>query len=203
MKNKDFISSINNAVPVEDEAKILIEGEHDGIQELDNNLPTWWTYFFAGCVIFGVAYLVYYHTFGIGALQTAEYEKEVAIAEALKAELLATKYAKVNENTVERLTDATALSSGKEIFASKCVSCHGQEGNGGVGPNLTDPEWLHGCDIKDIFKTVTYGVPQKGMISWSSQLNPIQIQEVASYIITLKGTNPANPKEPQGEVCES
>lgn len=198
---KDFISDINRAVPVEEEEKILIEGAHDGIQELDNVLPPWWTYFFVGCVIFGVGYILYYHTFGMGALQTEEYEKEVAIAEAKREALLATKYAKINENTVEPLTDAAALASGEKLFQKKCASCHGKAGEGGVGPNLTDDAWLHGCDVKDIFKTITYGVPRKGMISWKDQLNPLQIHELSSYILTLKGSNPANAKEAQGEVC--
>lgn len=198
---KDFISSINNAVPVDEEEKILLEGEHDGIQELDNALPPWWTYFFASCVLFGIGYLLYYHTFGMGGLQTLEYEKEVALAKAKKEELLATKYAKINENTVESLTAATDLEAGKTLFLKKCASCHAKDGGGGVGPNLTDPQWLHGCDIKDIFKTITYGVPSKGMISWQNQLNPLQIQQIASHILTLKGKTPAKPKEAQGETC--
>lgn len=198
---KDFISNINNAVPVEEEEKILLEGEHDGIQELDNALPPWWTYFFAGCVLFGIGYILYYHAFGMGGLQTLEYEKEVAIAKAKKEELLATKYAKINETTVEPLADAADLSTGKELYISKCASCHLEDGGGNVGPNLTDENWLHGCDMKSVFKTITYGVPAKGMISWQAQLNPLQIQQIASYILTLKGTTPAKPKEPQGEIC--
>ncbi|MBL4651052.1 MAG: hypothetical protein JKY03_15090, partial [Aureispira sp.] len=119
---KDFISNINNAVPVEEEAKILLEGEHDGIRELDNALPTWWSYLFVICVISGIGYILYYHTFGIGDLQTADYEKEVAIAKAKKAKLLATKYAKINENTVAALTEPTHLSTGKELYLGKCAS---------------------------------------------------------------------------------
>lgn len=198
---KDFISSINNAIPVDEEEKILLEGEHDGIQELDNALPPWWTYFFAGCVLFGIGYLLYYHTFGMGGLQTLEYEREVAVAKAKKEELLATKYAKINENTVEALTLAADLEEGKNLFIKKCASCHAKDGGGGVGPNLTDPQWLHGCDVKAVFKTITYGVPSKGMISWQNQLNPLQIQQIASHILTLKGNSTAKPKEAQGEIC--
>lgn len=199
---KDFISNINRAVPVDEEEKILLEGDHDGIQELDNLLPPWWTYFFAFCVIFGIGYIMYYHTFAMGALQTEEYNKEVAIANKLKAELLATKYAKINENTVEALTSAESLKNGEQIFGKKCASCHGKTGGGGVGPNFTDDNWLYGCDIKSVFKTITYGVPVKGMISWSTQLNPIQIQEVASFVLTFRGKTPENPKSPEGEVCK-
>ncbi|BDS09310.1 cbb3-type cytochrome c oxidase N-terminal domain-containing protein [Aureispira anguillae] len=200
---KDFISNINNAVPVDEEEKILLEGEHDGIQELDNALPPWWTYFFAGCVLFGVGYILYYHTFAMGGLQTLEYEREVAIAKAHKEKLLATKYAKINENTVEALTAAEDLETGKTLFLKKCASCHAKDGGGGVGPNLTDENWLHGCDAKAIFKTITYGVPSKGMISWQNQLNPLQIQQITSHILTLKGKSTEKPKEAQGEPCNN
>jgi len=199
---KDFLSRINSAVPVEEEESIMLEGEHDGIRELDNQLPPWWTYFFGACTVFGFCYVLFFHTFGWGELQTAEYEKEVAEAAALRQRLLETKYAKINENTVEPLTAAADLEAGKEVFLKNCASCHAEDGGGGVGPNFTDKEWLHGCDIKDIFKTITYGVPKNGMISWKDQLNPLQIQQVASYIHTLKGTTPAEPKEPQGTPCE-
>ncbi len=198
---KDFISSINNAVPVEDEAKILMDGEHDGIQELDNNLPTWWTYFFAGCVIFGVGYVLYYHTFAMGDLQTEEYRKEMIIANAQREEMLATKYAKITKTTVVALSDEAALKNGKQTYDTKCASCHGKAGEGTIGPNLTDDNWLHGCDIKAVFTTINDGVPEKGMLSWANSLNPLQIQEVASYILTMNGSNPANPKEAQGTVC--
>ncbi len=199
---KDFISRINNAVSIEEEEKILLEGEHDGIQELDNQLPLWWSFFFGGCAIFGFCYILYFHTLGIGDLQTAEYQKEVAAAEAHKQMLLETKYAKINENTVEALASAEDLEEGKKVFLKLCASCHAKDGGGGVGPNFTDKEWLHGCDIKSVFKTITYGVPKNGMISWKDQLNPLQIQQVASHILTLKGTSPENPKEPQGVACE-
>jgi len=201
MAKKDFISSINSAVPVEEEERILLEGEHDGIQELDNVLPPWWTFFFLGCIALGIGYILYYHTFAIGDLQTAEYNKEMAAAEAYKEGVLKEKYADINENTVTVLTDATAIKNGQEIYNKKCMACHGATGGGTVGPNLTDDSWIHGCDVKDIFKIITYGNPTKGMISWKDQLNPVQIQELSSYILTLKGTTPENPKEAQGEIC--
>lgn len=199
---KDFISNINRAVPVEEEDQILIEGNHDGITELDNLLPPWWTYFFGSCVIFGIGYILYYHTFGIGILQTEEYNREMAIAEAFKTELLATKYAKVNENTVEALTSPESLANGEAIYMKNCASCHAKDGGGSIGPNFVDDNWLHGCDIKSVFKTVTYGVPLKGMISWSGQLNPIQIQEVSSFLMTFRGKAAAKPKAPEGEICK-
>ena len=94
------------------------------------------------------------------------------------------------------------MNEGKAIYAKSCATCHGAEGQGNVGPNLTDNYWIHGGTINDVFLTIKQGVPQKGMIPWEKQLTPLQIQQVASYIISLKGTNPPNPKEPQGELGE-
>ena len=97
-------------------------------------------------------------------------------------------------------TDATHLADGKTIFQAKCVSCHGKFAEGNIGPNLTDDYWLHGAGIDNIAKTIKYGVPAKGMLSWRGELNIDQIQEVSSYIISLHGSNPPNPKAPQGEL---
>ncbi|MCX7729434.1 MAG: cytochrome c, partial [Bacteroidia bacterium] len=99
-----------------------------------------------------------------------------------------------------KLTDPAEINQGKEIFITNCITCHGKEAQGGAGPNLTDEYWLHGGGIKNIFKVIKYGVPAKGMIAWETQLSPKQIQQVASYILTLKGTNPPGAKEPQGEL---
>ena len=108
----------------------------------------------------------------------------------------------IDETNVEVATDASALAEGQQIFTAQCSACHANDGGGGVGPNLTDQYWIHGGDIKDLFSTIKYGVPQKGMISWQSQLTPAQMQNVASYILTMQGTTPANPKEPQGDLYE-
>jgi cytochrome c oxidase cbb3-type subunit 3 len=125
-----------------------------------------------------------------------------AQAEEEVAEYLATRADLVDEKSVVTLTDEAALDKGKTIFISYCAACHGTQGEGGVGPNMTDNYWIHGGDIKDLFRVVKYGVPEKGMISWKSQLSPVQMQQVSSYILTLVGTNPPNQKEPQGELYE-
>jgi cytochrome c oxidase cbb3-type subunit 3 len=108
----------------------------------------------------------------------------------------------IDENSVELSLDAGDIASGKEIFITKCAACHGQQGEGGVGPNFADKYWIHGGDINSLFKTIKYGVPSKGMISWQSQLSPKEMQQVSSFIITLEGTNPPNQKEPQGELYD-
>jgi len=196
--------SLSAAVPVEQEAEIMMDHEYDGIRELDNKLPPWWLYMFYFTIVFGVVYIGYYHFFG-GPTQLDEYDREMALAEEQKAAFLASSANNVDENTVTLLTDAESLSSGKQTFETLCAACHGKTGGStqvppGVGPNLTDDYWLHGGGIKNIFKTIKYGVPAKGMISWEAQLSPRQIQEVASYIVSLHGTEPENAKEPQGEL---
>jgi cytochrome c oxidase cbb3-type subunit 3 len=140
-----------------------------------------------------------YHVFATGKLSHEEYEQEMSIAAAEK-EALIKSGALVNEETVTQLTDAADLQSGKQIFETNCIACHAADGGGIVGPNLTDKYWIHGGGIKNVFKTIKYGVPDKGMISWQSQLNAKQMQDVASFVLSLQGTKPANPKLPEGQI---
>jgi len=182
-------------VPIEREHEILMAHEYDGIRELDNKMPAWWLYMFYCTIIFAFIYLYIYHVKGDGNIQAKEYEVEMVKAEE-EQKLMAEK---VNEISVTVVTDKARLGKGAAVFQKSCTACHGKLGEGGVGPNLTDDYWLHGGDIKSVFKTIKYGVPSKGMISWQTQLGASQIQDVASYISTLKGSNPSNAKEPQGE----
>ena len=123
----------------------------------------------------------------------------MAEAEVQKAEYLKNAANLVDETNVTLLTEESRVLSGKAIFTKNCAVCHAPDGGGGVGPNLTDTYWLHGGSISDVFSTIKYGVPAKGMIPWKDQLKASEMQEVASFILSLQGTTPANPKEPQGE----
>ena len=189
---------LDDAVPVEREKEIMLDHGFDGIRELDNNLPPWWVAMFYITIIFGAVYMFYYHFLGIGPSSKEEYEMAVKAADEQVAAFRSQSADQVDENTVTALTEAGALDVGKILYTTNCVACHGSLGEGGVGPNLTDEYWVHGGTIKDVFKTITYGVPEKGMISWKTQLRPAQIQQVASYILTLQGTNPPNGKQPEG-----
>lgn len=189
-----------DVVPIEREGDIMIDHGYDGIRELDNHLPPWWVNMFILTVLWAVGYMWYYHWGGSGLNQTDQYKEDVAKAKKEISIALAGKASAVDEATVTALTDASALSEGEMTFKSVCAACHGQKGEGLVGPNLTDEFWIHGGGIKNVFKTIKYGVPDKGMIAWSAQLKPTDIQKVSSYILTLKGTNPPNPKAPQGVV---
>ncbi|MFA4923127.1 MAG: cbb3-type cytochrome c oxidase N-terminal domain-containing protein [Ignavibacteriaceae bacterium] len=187
-----------DAAPVEKEQDILLDHDYDGIRELDNKLPPWWKYLFYVTIVFAVVYMLDYHIIGSGKLQDAEYLEEVKLAELEKANISGGK--SVDENTAEILKEPADLLSGKTSFTKLCVVCHGTKGEGIVGPNLTDNYWIHGGGIKNVFTTIKNGVPEKGMVSWKSQLSPSQIEEVASYVLSLQGTNPANAKPPQGDL---
>ena len=188
--------------PLEEESEIILDHNYDGIKELDNNLPPWWVYGFYITIVFGAVYLLRYHVFN-GPSQIDELETE--LAEARTAIEIYKKTAKdlVDINTVTILTEASDLSAGKSIFETTCVACHMADGGGGIGPNLTDAHWISGGDIKSIFKTISEGGRSgKGMIAWKQQLNPLEMAQVASYVLTFQGTTPANPKAPEGDVWD-
>jgi cytochrome c oxidase cbb3-type subunit III len=189
-----------DAVPVEREGEIMLHHAYDGIRELDNSLPPWWVNLFIACIVWSAGYMWFYHWGGGGLSSGEAYKEEVATAKKEIAMALAGKANAVDESNVVALTENSDLSEGELIFKNSCAACHGQLGEGGVGPNFTDENWIHGGGIKNVFKTIKYGVPEKGMISWQSQLNPAAMQKVASYILSLKGTNPPNSKAPQGEI---
>lgn len=189
---------LNNFRPVHEEVEL--DHNYDGIRELDNRLPPWWLYGFYMCIVFACIYLYRNHVSHTAPSSEQEYLAAVAQADEEKAEYLKKAANKVDENTVALLTDATSIDAGKKIFLSTCAPCHGPEGQGVVGPNLTDDYWLHGGGIKDVFKTIKYGYPEKGMKSWEADFSPVQIAELASFVKSLHGTKPSNPKEPQGEI---
>lgn len=184
---------------LDQEEHLTLEHAYDGIAELDNPTPPWFMGLFYGTIAFGVVYLLIFHVFGGGDLQIEEYRQEMAIAEVQRAAYIKKVAGSINENTVALATDAKSLDAGKTLYLQSCVACHGQQGQGGVGPNLTDEYWLHGGSVKAVFHTISEGVPEKGMMSWKKQLNPLQVQQIASFILSLKGSKPAGAKEPQGE----
>lgn len=185
--------------PMESEDEIVLDHEYDGIRELDNVLPPWWKYLFYISVIFAVVYFFRYQVFN-GPTQIDEFENSLAVAEAQIAEYRKNNKDLINIDNVQMLTDASDLAAGKQIFAEKCIACHKESGGGGIGPNLTDEYWILGGGIKNIFNTVSEGGrPGKGMIPWKTELNPLEMAQVSSYIITLEGTDPADGKEPEGD----
>jgi len=194
-----FITRFNSAVPVERERDVLLDHDYDGIKELDNQLPPWWKYGFIVTIIFAFGYLTYYYVLDLGQTSAEEYTSEMQEAAAQKALNTKANAVAIDENNVVQLTDQTTLAKAAQMFSSTCATCHGDHAQGLVGPNLTDEFWLHGGGIKNVFKTITEGVPGKAMVSWKGTYNPEQIQALASYVLSLQGTKPAGGKAPEGE----
>lgn len=197
---KKVYNKLLGSKPMEAEGEIILDHNYDGIRELDNKLPPWWVYMFYATIIFGVVYLVRFHVLG-DYDQDTEYLTELAIAQAEIEEYKKTAKDLVDVNTVELLADASDLSAGKAIFESNCVACHMADGGGGIGPNLTDPNWILGGGIKNVFNTISEGGRDgKGMVAWKQSLKPLEMAQVASYVLTFQGKTPANPKAAEGDI---
>lgn len=194
-----FTRILTGAVPVEEEHKIDLGHDYDGIRELDNPMPPWWLAGFFISIVFAVVYMFHYHVLGTGDLQHEEYEKSIAIAEQEVQEYLSKMAMNVDETNATMMTDPSDLKKGKELFINNCAVCHQEHGGGEVGPNLTDDYWVYGGSIKDIYKVIRKGAPN-GMPEHQSKFNPIQIQQVSSYVLTLEYVSPEDGgKEPEGD----
>ena len=177
---------------------LLLDHEADGIRELDNNLPRWWVWLFNFTIAFAVVYLVYYHILGSGNIQASEYGREMEAGEKVKSVALARFDAELA--SLKPATDAVLLAQGQQTFKTLCAPCHREDGGGLVGPNLTDDYWIHGTNFTDNLKTIWNGIPEKGMVTWKGVLQPKDIHAVASFIFTLRGTKPPNPKPPENQT---
>ena len=193
-----WFDSFNKSVAIEHEKDVMLDHDYDGIKELDNQLPPWWKWGFVFTIIWAVCYFSYFHVLHAAPLSAGEYANEMAEAKVAKDAYMKTAKNNVDENTIK--FDASYVAEGAKIFSENCVACHGDKGQGGVGPNLTDNYWLHGGKINDVFKSVKYGWPANGMKSWSTDFSAIQIAQVVCYVKSLKGTNPHDPKAPQGDL---
>lgn len=195
-----FFQKINETVAVEEEDKLDMKHDYDGISELDNKVPGWWSIAFYATILIGAIYLYRFFISETFPFQkdelAAEYEQAAAAKDrALKAGGSANN---IDENTV-KMGDAAAITAGSEVFKKNCIACHGDKGQGISAPNLTDDFWIHKGGIKDVFYSIKYGWPEKGMRSWKDDLNADKIAQVASYIKSLHGSNPAGARAAEGE----
>lgn len=187
------------------DSKLMIDHDYDGIKELDNPPPAWLMWIFYATIVWSVFYVFYYHVFyddsnipddlKIYGAQVADYNADMVEAqEAMPKNLF-------DENNVVLLTDQGDLAEGQNLYLTKtCDVCHGASN---IGPNLSDEFWMHGNDPNEVFKIVKYGVAEKGMTAFKTQMTDAQIQQVASYIlVNMKGAESANTKGPEGEKHE-
>lgn len=187
--------------PVEgDDQRDKVIHEYDGIQEYDNRLPRWWLYTLFGTVAFAAIYWSGYHILKSDELPRASYDQQVAATRAKEAERIKAAGTVTADGLVLLSKDAKTTSKGKETFVTYCAPCHKADASGNIGPNLTDDHWIHGGNPDQIYKTVNEGVPLKGMLAWGPQLGPDKVQEVVAYVLTLKNTNVAGGKPPQGDI---
>ena len=187
------------AVPVEQEADVMLDHDYDGIKELDNALPPWWKWGFYFTIIVAVIYIFNYHVFGTGKNPEQEYAAEMAEGKRIEELYKARTKDLVDENNIT-MADADGIAAGKALFTQSCVACHMADGGGGIGPNLTDEYWIHRGGLNDIYNTIKIGYPEKGMQSWQTMYSPTQIRNLTCFVKSLKGTKPANPKTPQGDI---
>lgn len=199
-KFERIMQAMTKSKKIEEEHEIVLDHNYDGIRELDNRLPPWWVYSFYLTIIFAVIYLVRFHIIN-DYNQEEEYLVEVEQAEIEIEKWKEANKDFVNIDNVTMLEDDARLANGEQIYIQNCVACHKIDGGGGIGPNLTDKNWILGGGIKNIFNTISEGGRSgKGMVAWKNSLSPSEMQEVASYVMTFQGTTPADPKESEGDI---
>ena len=197
---QNLLIKLTKSKDIEQESDVMLDHDYDGIKELDNVLPPWWVYLFYGTILFGLVYLVRFHIVG-DYDQAQEFKKEVELAALENPKNTSATPDDMNVDKVTLLIDAASLAKGKVIFTNACAACHKADGGGLVGPNLTDKNWINGGGIKNVFKLISEGSKNNAtMVAWNKNLKPTEIQNVASYILSLQGTNPAGAKAAEGEL---
>ena len=199
---KRFLQSMTKANELGKEEEIMTDHDYDGIRELDNVLPPWWLYGFYSTILIGIFYYVQVFTNSEKYSQEMEYATEVEESKKEVEAYIKANPELFNTENLEVFTDADNLAKGKALFASKtCTACHLVDLGGSIGPNLTDENWVLGGDMSNIFNTISKGGrPGKGMIAFESSVSLLERQQLASYIISMQGTSPANPKAPEGDI---
>ena len=185
----------NTKVEITEEDKTyLLDHDYDGIKECNYPLPFWWVGIFWATIIFSIPYVIYYHMAG-GPTLLEEFKQEMKIVKLLRGEGAAKSAAAGFDMTAYNSAD---LAAGKTKYTQVCAACHGQNGEGSIGPNFGDSSWLYGNTPEDILKTIKKGTA-KGMPPYGNMLKPAELMAVTKYVKSFEGTNPPNGKAPQGK----
>lgn len=182
-----------------DKTDVVLNHEYDGIKELDNPLPMWWLWTFFGTIIFAFIYWLHYEIAGAPNTDLALQQQLSLMSEQKKLEEASEP--KKSPSDLNTLTsNPEVVASGNKLYQINCANCHGTQGQGGIGPNLTDKHWLHGeGTIDDVLSVVKKGVLDKGMPAWEAIFKSEELEALSAYVMSLQGTNPPNAKAPQGE----
>lgn len=171
---------------------------YDGIQEYDNPLPGWWKWLFWATILFSPLYLLYFNSGAAGRSLEDQYQ-------ASATENSKKQYGQIGElsgdqsTLVKYLKEPEWIGVGKSIFKANCVSCHGPDGGGNVGPNLCDENFKHIKSITDIVKVINEGVAGGAMPAWGTRFSHKNDAILVSvYVASLRGTTPNSAKAPDG-----
>ena len=177
----------------------LLNHNYDGIQEYDNPMPRWWVWIFWACIIFSEVYFIYYHL-GPGKGIHDSYQAEMAHWDAQLADIAPVTF--TEDELMAIAQDPARQAKGGELFQKHCMACHTADGGGEIGPNMCDDYFIHGPKLTDMRRVVIEGVLAKGMPAWDAHLAPDDLNSVVTYVYNLRGTTPANPKAPEGDLYE-
>lgn len=173
--------------------------DYDGIREYDNRLPNWWLATLYASIVFAFGYWAYYHVLSMGPLQHEQYLAEMEQASKAAEAQNALRGAATDESLVALMSDGAAMEEAKAAFGQSCAACHAANGEGLIGPNLTDAYWIHGARPTDILEVIAHGVPAKGMPAWGDVLGRAKVEKLAAFVSTMEGKNLPG-KAPEGEL---
>ena len=171
---------------------------YDGIEEYDNPLPGWWKWIFVATIIYSPLYILYYH----GGASGRSINEIYGVALATNTRL---QFAEIGDlspdadTIVKYMHKPSWVKVGQSVFRANCISCHGREGEGQVGPNLTDEVFKNVKNIEDIATVISKGAGGGAMPKWSNRLHPNEVVLVAAYVASLRGQNIESARPPEGK----
>lgn len=184
-----------------DEKHLLLDHSYDGIQELNNPLPSWWNFLFYAGIIFAVIYFIYYQIMS-GPTLRAEFKEDYSKVVAAQAEFKRLNSAFKQEHYAAIIAD-DGVKKGAVVYENNCLPCHAENTKGDIGPNLSDEHWLIAKSTPEtIYNVVFNGSEANGMPVWAELLSKDEIYQAVAYVSTFKNTHQKGGKAPQGIKIE-
>ncbi len=189
----------NNILINEEEEKLLLDHNYDGIEEFDYPLPAWWVWTFIGGIVFAAGYIYFYNYAGAPSLKD-EFKQEMAAIEKVREEQrkLTGNFDEADFKTWQQGENVDQLAA--SVYEENCLSCHEEKGKGDIGPNLTDAYWINVQDTNPgtLYGFILRGNEDNGMPAWEDMLSKEELYAAVHFVLSVKGTNIPG-KEPQGE----